>query len=350
MRNKVSTVQIIDTLAEITRFQDRELMEQSLLTTLAETVDSNEYRLYKVVIPPPEIELLIINHVKSKNNDPIDENQSHKISRLLTDGIADSVNSGEVVTVKDENLDLYKIIYPIFDKRKEIFAVLVQFTEKPHFEEQRLIYGLLKIYSNYMLLLDESQKDRLTGLLNRETLNEKILDILIKKSKTFKNENDLNIRRISTEISYWLAVIDIDYFKRVNDEFGHLFGDEVLILFSRFMQDIFREEDFLFRYGGEEFVAITCVFAKEDAIKIFDRLRTMMEEHDFPRIGNITISIGLVEINNQEGVKDVIENADNALYFAKEHGRNKIYVYEDLIAEGKLSKKKEIKTGEVDLF
>ncbi len=268
----------------------------------------------------------------------------------LTEGIAHSVDSGEVVTVEDNSQTMSNIIYPIFDKQNEIFAVLVQFTEEPHFEDQRIIYGLLKVYSNYMMLLDESQKDKLTGLLNRETLNEKILEILVKRTRNRNTKKESPVRRISDEISSWLAVIDIDYFKRVNDEYGHLFGDEVLILFSRFMQDIFREEDFLYRYGGEEFVVIINVFNKEDAIFIFERLRKKMEEHDFPRIGNITVSIGLVEFGNQVSVKDVIENADAALYYAKAHGRNKTYVYEDLIATGELEIKEEIKAGDIELF
>ena len=350
MRKKVCTVQIIDTLAEITRFQNRELLEQSLVKTLVEMVDSNEYRLFKVVVPPPEIELLLISHVKSNNDLLVECIHSHKISENLTEGIAHSVDSGEVVTVEENSQTMSNIIYPIFDKQNEIFAVLVQFTQEPHFEDQRIIYGLLKVYSNYMMLLDDSQKDKLTGLLNRETLNEKVLEILVKRSRKGHAKDKSPVRRISDEISSWLTVIDIDYFKRVNDEYGHLFGDEVLILFARFMQDIFREDDFLYRYGGEEFVAIINVFNKEDAIYIFERLRTKMERHEFPRIGNITASFGLVEIGTQEGVKDVIGNADAALYYAKAHGRNRTCVYEDLIANGELQEKKKIKIGNIDLF
>ncbi len=350
MRNKVCTVQIIDTLAEITKFQNRELLEQSLVKTLVEMVNSNEYRLYKVVVPPPEIELLLVSHVKSNDDMVVECIHSHKISEGLTEGIANSVDSGEVITVEENEGNFSNVIYPIFDKQNDIFAVLVQFVESPHFEDQRIIYGLLKVYSNYMMLLDESQKDKLTGLLNRDTLNEKILDILVKRSRKTDKKDESQVRRVSDEVTTWLAVIDIDYFKKVNDEYGHLFGDEVLILFSRLMQDIFREEDFLFRYGGEEFVAIINVFCKEDAVIIFERLRIKMEEHEFPRIGNITASFGLVEICIQEGVKEVIENADAALYYAKGHGRNKTYVYEDLIATGELEGKKAIKTGEIDLF
>ena len=350
MKYKGTTVQIIDALVEITRFRNRKLLEQCLVNTLVETFDSKEYRLYKVVVPPPEIVLSLVAHAKSKNVILKDSIHGHKISESLTEGIANSVDSGEVVTVKDNRRMLNDVIYPIFDEKDEIFAVLIQSTEEPYFEDQHLIDGMLKVYINYLMLLDVSQRDKLTGLLNRETLDDKISDILFKKSRQFRGETDLHIRRASDELPPWLAVIDIDYFKRVNDEFGHLIGDEILILFSRLMQDIFRAEDLLFRYGGEEFVVILNVFSKEDAICISERLRTKMEEYDFPRIGNITVSIGLVEMGKQKGNKDVIDYADAALYYAKANGRNRTCVYEDLLAAGELEDKNQSKSGDIELF
>ncbi len=350
MNDRVSTTRILDKLAEITRLQNRGLMEQSLVQTLIEMVGANEYRLYRVVTPPPEIDLLRVACIQSGVANTSNSTDSHKISEVLTEGIVDSVNSGEITVVEDRGRNLSRVIYPIFDKQDEIYVVLVQFTEKPHFEDQQLIYGLLQVYANYLLLLDDSQKDTLTGLWNRETLNEKVLDILMKKSRQKQRENNLQVRRVSDEVSSWLAVIDIDHFKHVNDEFGHLFGDEVLILFSRFMQDIFREEDLLFRYGGEEFVVIVNVFSEEDAITIYERLRTRMEMYDFPRIDHITISAGLVELSNQEGVKEAIEDADSALYYAKSHGRNRTCIYEELLAAGEIEPRKEIRTGDIDIF
>ena len=117
-----------------------------------------------------------------------------------------------------------------------------------------------------------------------------------------------------------------------------------------FMSEVFRDDDLLFRYGGEEFVVVIRVLTKEDAFGVFERLRTKISEHTFPQVGNMAVSIGMVEIDEQEGSSDVIHSADKALYFAKENGRNQTCIFEDLISQGKITQQQKIKAREIDLF
>ncbi len=350
MKPRVSTVQVIDSLAEITRYQDREILERSLLETLAETVPSEEYRLYKVQRPPPKLELTIVAN-KIADRDVTSETQTdHQLTNSLQLAIADAIEREDVVTIDSVDYHHQGSIFPVFDKNGDISAVLVQFTERLRFDDQRIVFGLLRIYSNYLNLLHETVRDKLTGLLNRETLNKEILKILMEKSHSRKKIQARGFRRASDEVQYWLGVIDVDHFKNINDKFGHLFGDEVLILMAGFMTEVFRDDDLIFRYGGEEFVVLIKVLTKQDALNVFERLRIKISRHHFPQIGNMAVSIGMVEIDTQDSSSDVIHSADKALYYAKDHGRNQTCIYEDLFDAGKISDDLKIKTKEIDLF
>ncbi len=346
LQRRASTVQVIDTLAEITRHQNRELIEHSLVKTLAETVTCNELRLYRIVRIPPEIELLLIDQAINLPRQAGEQPPGFdcSVSPDVSDSIVEAVESGEIISHVGE---VSCVVYPVEDKNGGIYAVLVQFVDRIRFEEQRLTHGLLRIYTNYLTLIDESQRDKLTSLLNRETLDETIIRLM-----TEKHVNRVSVpgRRQEDHSSHWLGLLDIDHFKQINDTRGHLFGDEVLILLANLMSNTLREEDLLFRYGGEEFVVIIDVPSMETARMVFERLRKMIENHPFPQIGQVTASIGVVEIATQNGPSSVIGNADRALYFAKHAGRNRVEIHEELIKQHKLSDLSEARTSSIDLF
>lgn len=350
MKPRVSTIQVIDSLAEITRYQDREILERSLLATLAEVVPSEEYRLYKVQQPSPQLKLEIIAS-KAAERDVISETQTdHQLTESLQQAIVRAIEGEEVVTMDSDEHNNQANIFPVFDKGGEISAVLVQFTETIRFDDQKIVFGLLRIYSNYLNLLHENIRDKLTGLLNRETLNKEILNILMKKSHIRQKIQARGFRRATDDDQYWLGVIDVDHFKTINDRFGHLFGDEVLILMAGFMTEVFRDDDLIFRYGGEEFVVMIKVTSRSDAFNVFERLRTKISQHSFPQIDDLTVSIGMVETDAQGGSSDVIQSADQALYYAKDNGRNQTCIYEDLISERKITPDQKIKSKEIELF
>ncbi len=350
MKQKVSTVQLLDSLAEITRYQDREILERSLIETLSEIVVSEEYRLYRVYQPPPNLEL-IISAYKSAARDVASETQTdHKLTDSLMQAISEAIENRDIVTLDSDEHNHQCNIFPVSGKNGTISAVLVQFADKVRFDEQRIVFGLLRIYSNYLQLLDDNLRDKLTGLLNRETLNKEILQILMEKSHRRKTANNRRTRRASDETEHWLGVIDVDHFKAINDKLGHLFGDEVLILMAGFMTEVFRDDDLIFRYGGEEFVVLIKVLNKDNAFSVFERLRTTIAEHSFPQVGELNVSIGIVEVDAQSESSEVISCADKALYYAKDHGRNMTCIYEDLIRDGSLSADQEIESGDIDLF
>jgi len=195
--------------------------------------------------------------------------------------------------------------------------------------EQDLTSSFLKIYQNYLVLLNDNEHDTLTGLLNRKTFDQRILRVM----KSFEESK----RAADKHEHYCLAVLDIDHFKEINDQFGHLYGDEVLLLFARSMIKTFRESDLLFRYGGEEFVVVLKDAPLKKGLAVLERFRRAVESYPFPQVGKVTVSIGVVQIKENELPTTLIGCADQALYYAKEHGRNQVCAYDQLLALGKLT-------------
>ena len=208
-------------------------------------------------------------------------------------------------------------------------------------EAVQALSELLDIYLNYVDLMNDNERDTLTGLLNRKTFDFKFHKILSRFSTVQHHARE-------TPQAYFLTIFDIDHFKRVNDVYGHLIGDEVLLLFSQLMTKTFRETDPLFRFGGEEFVGIFACAHKEDIQVVLNRFRDALAGYRFPQVGKVTVSIGCTQVFADSVPSTMIAHADQALYYAKQHGRDQICYYETLIANGEIEN--EDKHGEVELF
>jgi len=212
---------------------------------------------------------------------------------------------------------------------------------------QELVTSILKIYRNVQGLLDYGERDSLTELLNRKTFDGAFIDATLHETKNLElSQPD---RRLSHAGGYWLAVLDIDHFKRVNDTFGHLIGDEVLVLLARLMRGSFRYNDQLYRFGGEEFVVLMRCTNAGDAHGALERFRKRVEDHDFPQVGTITVSIGYAPLLQDDTPGAGFDRADKAVYYAKAHGRNQVCSYPDLVARGELAAET-VDDQEVDFF
>jgi len=346
---RCSTIQVIDSLAEITRYLDKELIEHSLLTTLSECARDQELRLYKVLRHEPNLELALVGHYHQGVIVDGNEITCHSIEEGLAELIERSVAAGERVVVPDAIDGKSVYVHPIYDQEGEMCSLLVQICPPLQSEDEHLIDGLLRIYSNYLSLLDLSQRDKLTSLLNRDRLYTKLMQILGRQRLSDNGKQQPRRRRHDGQ-RFWLGVIDIDHFQQVNDAYGHLVGDEILIVFARLMYEVFRNDDLLFRYGGEEFVVIIRADDQDSAGSAFERFRARVAEHEFPVVGRMTTSLGVVEIDRQESPADVIDEADRALYWAKEHGRNRVAFYQDLVDAGEIAPKAQPTAGKTDRF
>jgi len=135
-----------------------------------------------------------------------------------------------------------------------------------------------------------------------------------------------------------LLVLDIDYFKSVNDEYGHLFGDLVVREFGAVLRRSLREHDFIARYGGDEYIIVCPEVGAEDALLVADRIRGKVADHTFTsgRVScRVTLSAGIAVSRGEdaESYQSLLDRADRALYQAKEQGRNRAVLAEPFRAE-----------------
>lgn len=206
----------------------------------------------------------------------------------------------------------------------------------------RIAQGMLNIYANFAKMLFDSERDTLTGLFNRKKLDQKLGELLTGRINGRKRKNEQGT-------DDYLAVFDLDHFKRINDNYGHLIGDEVLLVFAGLMRNALRDVDWVFRYGGEEFVVLIKDVSPGTIASILERIWVKVQNHGFPQVGQVTVSIGYTAIADQKLPPYVFEEADKALYYAKEHGRNQVCDYRELVRSGELAPEERL-GGSVELF
>jgi diguanylate cyclase (GGDEF)-like protein len=197
--------------------------------------------------------------------------------------------------------------------------------------------SLIEVLGAYYDLLVDAETDTLTRLSNRRILYSQVGAMLS--------------RGPSPSYRRFIAVADIDHFKQVNDRFGHLYGDEILIHFARLMRETFRAGDLLYRFGGEEFVIVFGVTRHEDRGIGLERFRAAVESYQFPSVGRVTTSLGFTAIGELlVPATTLIDRADTAVYYAKRNGRNRVCEYEALVAEGAIKPAVPTAGGEATLF
>ena len=177
-----------------------------------------------------------------------------------------------------------------------------------------------------------SIKDELSGLYNRRHLYDVLFNLYGNESS--KSNQDTNINdNISPKLSldkkdFYIAMYDLDNFKMINDTYGHLFGDKVLVDFSNKLKNNILEEEgeLASRYGGEEFMCLYRAKDFEQAYLKAESIRTSLENTKWKTAPNLitTVSIGLVSCDKFDNMNSCLKEVDNLLYSAKTHGKNKI--------------------------
>jgi len=158
-----------------------------------------------------------------------------------------------------------------------------------------------------------SNTDPLTGLYNRHNF-----------SKVFEREIN-RYNRYGQE--FCIILMDIDFFKRVNDTYGHNIGDEVLIDVGKILREQIREVDIVARWGGEEFIVLITAGINNGGTLLAERIRQAIEHHKFPEVGQVTMSLGITEVEDKDTLSAITARADQALYIAKDSGRNQVVTY-----------------------
>lgn len=257
---------------------------------------------------------------------------SHK--SIIREEILDEVPSDKVEGIK-KDLDklLAHMVTPIFLKENLIGFIYLgrKLNNDAFFEDDAHLLETIAAQSSMAVenasLFEEATTDGLTGLHHQ------------KYFKTRLKKEFSRAKRHNRSIA--LILVDIDHFKAINDNLGHLAGDAVLRELSKILQRCIRGEDLVARYGGEEFAALLFEPNKGSASDVGERIRQEVEKYQFSVGIKVTVSIGVYTFLPTHLVTDelqLIENADQALYSAKRSGRNRVLRFEDLQTSPELKK------------
>lgn len=176
-----------------------------------------------------------------------------------------------------------------------------------------------------------ASRDPLTNLVNKRGFEKAMLDAVLKASRERKE--------------FSVFIFDIDFFKNYNDKNGHQAGDEALRLTANLLKENFRSGDIKARYGGEEFIVLMNNTSKQQAYELAERFRQKIQQFPYPYEknqpgGKLTVSGGIATFPNDGGnIKEVVEKADEALYVAKDGGRNKVMVAQTIDFSGEIGQR-----------
>lgn len=265
------------------------------------------------------------------------------ISNALAKGVDSEGKLVEEISVRSQDelgylASQFRNLYSELDKTNQALQSKVESAD------QKLVESnvQLKLQSEELIKVNEefrklSITDPLTGLFNRRYFE-----------KIMKDELALSLRHGD---SHCVLLIDIDYFKNINDTCGHLEGDRILQKFSTILQENARTTDILCRMGGEEFIVLCKRINRKDAFKMAEKFRQNIENIDF-KFGTdtlkITASIGVAVFPKgpDDTIDEIVNEADEALYFCKRNGRNRVALFDELSKDSVSSDdKKESKTG-----
>ncbi len=343
--------QVVEHLAEITGFRDRDLLDVTLVGALRDLLRPQAVAMYRFIGEGAERRWLTRARLgpgdtvatadplwQDPQALPLLESQPARYACLLRQ---------EPMTIGGAPA---LALFPITSDREPVGVLEVATAQPMDWEQVRLVTSILRVYRNFQALLDYSERDTLTGLLNRKTFDDNFMRIATAPAPP----GDGTVpprgqrRQAGGEGTSWLGVIDIDHFKRVNDGFGHLIGDEVLLLLSRLMRSNFRFHDHLYRFGGEEFVVLMRASDPTHAGTALERLRARAESYAFPQVGRITVSIGFTQLRAGDTPAAAFERADKAVYWVKQNGRNQVASHAELVKSGRLAEA--ARDSDVELF
>jgi diguanylate cyclase (GGDEF)-like protein len=314
--NPCDTRQLLLSVTRLVEKPDIRALELSLVATLSKIIKAESIKLCQLQSDPDSESDRLLTY----------SNPYQQVQLSTQPAFAECLQTERrVATMHDGRT---QVIHPI-KVRDDIVGFLVIDCATYDSHDQDVVSILLDFYKNYASLLYDAERDVLTGLLNRKSFYERVLQLIGAQRDQASGE--------AAPKGAILAVVDIDFFKRINDTYGHLVGDETLILFARAMVETFRGGDLLFRMGGEEFVVILKEIDGASALAVLDRFRQAISQREFPQLGKLTVSIGASTLLAGDLPTNTMDRADKALYYAKENGRNQVCLYEQLTAENKLN-------------
>ncbi|EIL98585.1 diguanylate cyclase [Rhodanobacter thiooxydans] len=346
MTNSFVHSRLLDSVASLTHHRDIGALDHSLVLSLAELTSAARVVLAKRTIDGASVEAIVRCAPDAQGVYQLQEDDLDEVDPTLQ-LLYRCMHRLEAQTETVQGR--HRLVVPILCDGRAIGALQLD-SDLPPATSRPLTDGFARIYANYTALLHESEHDKLTGLYNRRSLERQLQRLLHERTlrMALPPANGSPGEPGGEPPQVWLAILDIDHFKRINDTYGHIYGDEVILLLAQQMRACFRRSDVLFRFGGEEFVILFGAAGEAVVHAVLERFRQRIAEHVFPQVGSVTVSIGYAGVGRHDYPSSALDRADKALYYAKQHGRNGVYGYESLSARGLLGQG--MAPGSIDLF
>ncbi|MBH9552493.1 GGDEF domain-containing protein [Inhella gelatinilytica] len=341
--------ELVDHLATVMRVRDMEQLDRALVVLLGDTLSPRELGVSVRAAADSQTDWTLRAQWHGAGGDGTPSAVSAPCPAGLQGLVAEAARTQRWQQGEPTEAGTWAA-FPLFNDWDGQGVLWLRTTSPWSARRLKRLFSLLRFYGNFRDLVSENERDTLTGLLNRKTFDAGFARVAM--ATTFSpldaSGAEADQRGASGDAPCWLVVSDIDHFKRVNDQFGHLIGDEVLLLSARLMRQSFRFSDKVFRFGGEEFVLMLHNAEPEGARRALEKFRERMQSHEFPQVGHVTVSLGYTRIQPDDTPDSAFERADKAVYVAKQEGRNRVCCFEDLVRAGRLPAPE--KTGSVDFF
>ena len=222
----------------------------------------------------------------------------------------------------------------------------------------QVIEDMVHVFRNMYRLLAYSDRDALTGLLNRKSLDDTFYSAVLEE-KDHGLEGQTAVleasvlpvaeRRHRVPPNYWLGTVDVDHFGVINDKSGHLIAEEVLLLVARIMNNTFRNYDRIYRLGGEQFAVLMHCPDEALVLAAFERFRANMEKFNFPQVGRATACAGFTRVTAEDSPSTTLERGPSARSTTRNAmDATQVHSYDDLVRKGLFGDA--VKVGAVDLF
>lgn len=316
---------LVQQMAKMSAQREQRELERSLLELVGELLREHAVRFYELRGDDQHLEVRLLHRLDAQGNyHKVSPRHWHAPDKTMREAIRRSDDTPEPWHRGDTT-------WQVIRQRNRRMALIVVENGPLDAQEENFLAAIVLIHENYLRLLYDAERDMLTGLLNRRSFDTRLYELLS-----------------LPDTRYTLALLDVDHFKQINDRFGHIVGDEVLLRLSQLMTETLGTGTRCYRYGGEEFAALLPV-TDTTAHARLEALRERIAGSDFPQVGRVTLSIGHVCIERQPLPANVVEQADKALYQAKEQGRNRVVDYAELLQLG-LVQADSWPQGDIELF
>lgn len=336
----------IEHIVRLTDHRDRDLLELTLSKALLDLLPVNRIVIARVVRDEGDRRWLEVARLDAKGGGRVIDPQRVDFSSLPK--LEDASDRLRCLTLRDRveiawaGPDGPRItMLPLFSESREEDQGVLELHSEAALSDENLqkVDSLRHIYRNMYSLLEYSDRDAMTGLLNRKSLDDAFYSAVLEDiEESVKTNEDASLpgheRRHRVPANYWLGSAKIDNFALLAEQHGRDVAEDVLSRVARILSNTFRTYDRLYRFGGEHYGALLHCPDEALVLGAFERFRSSVEKYNFSKVGRVTVSCGFTTVLEDDSPATSLAKTEQAVDFAQRSGGNKVCSYLGLVQRG----------------